>query len=239
MAIQIDLLPKYVGYRRWFKRLLVVSFLLVGLTAAILYALYFQGQEALETLKTNQATMEARAQLTTAAQGAAKAATDAAGPIQGAVNFFVDAGKTGPERAALLDLLRRYIYDGAVVSTIDISDGQNVSITCTVRNPDEYARFLLNLRRATAPDGPLFDTLPGGQGIPGFGNEKAATGQAPQTPANAQPGAATGGANPTQPIVFPYTINVKAKLKNPIVIPVEPGGAPPAKTPGAGGSGSQ
>jgi hypothetical protein len=241
MAIRIDLLPRYVGLRRWFKRILLACVALVGAFAAILFILFYREQLRLQTLKQNRDAYQKVATMADNAQAAAKKATDEAQPLQDTVNFFVDAGRTGPERAALLDTVHRYIYTGAVISVLDISDGQTVKFTTMVKTPDEYANFLNNLRRGTAPAGILFADLPSGAGIPGYGNA-ATTGQIGQPAAQATPAPGAEGAAPglsVPYVVFPLTINASGKQREAVVIPTEPGAAaaaPAAGQPGAPGT---
>jgi hypothetical protein len=124
----------------------------------------------------------------------------------------------------LLDLFNPYLYHGSVVSQIDLSDGKTAVIQAMVKTPDDYARFITNLRQGTAPTGPLFAKLPvGTNGVPGFPKLKSETTQ-------------TGGNSNTQlsMVVFPLTVEVKGDLLNPVTIPVAPGAAP-AATAGGGG----
>lgn len=238
MAIRIDLLPGYVGLRRWFKRILAACLFAVVAFAAILFLLYYNEQLRLQTLLANRNNIESFAKQAEAAEAAAAAAEGQAKPMQDAVNFFVDAGRTGAERAALLDLLHRYVYAGSVVGAIDLSDGQTAKMTAMVRTPDDYARFLLNLRRGTVPTGVLFSELPSGSGIMGWPNKSGRAGGqgagaaagAPAVPGGQVGGAAAGTAITYQ--VFPNSITASAKLREPIVIPSPPGEA------AAGGAGA-
>jgi hypothetical protein len=228
-----------VGLRRWFKRILLACLSLVGVFAVVLFALYYREQLRLQTLKQNRDAYEAiakRAEDT--ATEATKLETDAK-PFQDNVNFFVDAGRTGPERAALLDTVHRYVYNGAVISLIDLSDGQNLKFTASVKTPDEYANFLNNLRRGTAPVGILFADLPSGAGILGYPNQSGANattqngqpGQPAQPAAGGQAGAGVG--TPALSVgyqVFPNTINAAGKLREPVVIPLAPGETAAAAT---------
>jgi len=241
MAIRIDLLPRYVALRRWFKRILAVCLMLISAFAAILFLIYYREQLRLATLKTNIANVKVFADKTDAAEAAAATATAEAQPLQSTVNFLVDAGRTGSERAALLDLIRRYVYNGAVVGSLDISDGKTAVFSGMVRTPDDYARFLLNLRRGTAPAGILFAKLPEGSGILGWPNRSGttATAGAPGQPAPAAPAPAPGqpqtGVVPLDAVryqIFPNNINAKAELREPIVVPIPPGEAAPAPAPG-------
>lgn len=229
MAIRIDLLPRYVGLRRWFKRILLACLSLVGVFAVVLFALYYREQLRLETLKENRDAYEKIAKEAEAAADEAKKKEAEAKPLQDNVNFFVDAGRTGPERAALLDTVHRYVYNGAVISLIDLSDGQTLKFTAAVKTPDEYANFLNNLRRGTAPVGILFADLPSGAGILGYPSQSGASqagqpGQPGQQPAPGQPGQAAGA--PTLSVgyqVFPNVINAAGKLREAVVIPIAPG----------------
>lgn len=257
MAIRIDLLPGYVGLKRWLKRIAAVCALLVVGFAAVLFVLYYKEQLELQTLQTNRDNIKKYADM---ADTAAKKATDAttqAKPFQDAVGFLVDAGRTGSERAALLDLVRRYVYANAVVGAIDLSDGQTAKMTVLVKNPDEYAKFLLNLRRGTTPTGVLFADLPSGSGINGWPNVSgggssgggggAGAGAAPM-PGGA-PGMPGGGfqtntntndkdkdPNALMQKIFNNKIDVTAKLREPVVIPSPPGAAA-SPAGGAGGPG--
>ena len=248
MAIRIDLLPRYVGLRRWFKRILVACISLVGTFAAVLFVLYYREQLRLQTLKENRDAYQTIAQKADAAKAEKEKAIKEAQPFQDTVNFFVDAGRTGPERAALLDTVHRYIYRGAVISQMDMSDGQTIKFTAMVRTPDEYANFLNNLRRGTAPVGILFADLPAGSGIAGWpkktltpaGQEGQQPAQQPAAGAQGEAGAPAGGS--VSYIVFPNTINASGKLREPVTIPAPPGetaapagdqpGAPPGGPPG-------
>jgi hypothetical protein len=71
-------------------------------------------------------------------------------------------------------LVRQYINEDALVDSIDISNGTEVNIVATVRDPDQYAAFLLNLRRAAQENGgTLFKGLPTAEGPGGFANGAA------------------------------------------------------------------
>jgi hypothetical protein len=225
MAIKIDLLPGYVGLRRSFKRVLAVCAGLVTLVMAVLAVLYYRDYQRLEKLKQDVENIEVFAKRTEAAEGAATAATTEAAPIKASVDFMADASKTGPERAAVVDLVRRYVYSGAVVSTLDLSDGQNAKFTATVRSPDDYARFVLALRKGSKEElGPLFEGLPVANGVPGFPNNRPFP--LPQTISYTP-----------QPIVFPLRVDATGKLQNALTVPVEPGAAPAAAPGGPEGMG--
>jgi hypothetical protein len=226
MSVKIDLLPGYVGLRRWFKRLSYGALALVALTAAILFLLLRQGQQTLEVYEQNRDAIEPLAQAAEAAEAATTTAISESAPKEAAVTFMVKAGKTGPERAALIDLVRRYIYGGAVVSSIDLSDGQTVKINATVATPQDYAQFLLALRSGSVSNqGLLFAQDPRSNavtasGIPGGPNERFIL-----------PVAST---EPTI-VSLPLSIASNGTLKDRIEVPVEPGGVSTQAAPGGMG----
>jgi hypothetical protein len=191
-----------------------------------LFLLLRQGQQTLAVYEQDLEAIKPLAQAAEAAQAATSQATSEAAPVEAAVSFMVRAGKTGSERAALIDLVRRYIYSGAVVSTIDLSDGTTAKINATVATPQDYAQFLLGLRSGSVsnPGGQLFAQDPRSNavtasGIPGGPNERFIL-----------PVAST---EPTI-VSLPLSIASNGTLKDPIQVPVEPGGA---TAQGAGGPG--
>ena len=238
MAIRIDLLPRYVGLRRWFKRVLLACISLVGVLAVVLFAFYYSEQLQLQTLQENRDAFEKVAKLAEEETKKKEQFVKDAQPLRDTVSFFVDAGRTGPERAALVDIIQRYIYRGAVISLLDLSDGQNVKLSAMVRTPDEYANLLNVLRRGTVPTGIAFKNLPSGAGIKGWPGTSGGATQAGGQQAAAQPG--TGGATDTTSLgyqIFPNSITLQGAMRDPIVVPVPPGdvpvvtnapGAPPA-----------
>ena len=232
MAIRIDLLPGYVGLRRWFKRILVACVALVGLFAVVLSLLYYRDQLVLQTLKTNRQNIETFAKQTEAADDARDKAIAEAKPMQDAVNFFVDAGRTGSERASLLYLIRRYIYADAELRLLDLSDGQNVVMEAKVASPDKYANFLMRLRNGTVPTGVLFKDLPSGAGIKGYPAKPDGNAQQAGAPDMVPTAAGAPGAVAQNNAVgviryrnLPNSISIKAALNEPVVIPAPPGGA--------------
>lgn len=216
MAIKIDLLPVYVKLKRNLHRTIAACLVLTGLVVGGLLLVLQQRKLELQTAEENLAAAQAVAEKATAAKGRASAATAEAAPLVGVVSFMAGAAKTGPQRAALVDLIRRSIDIDAIVSSIDVSDGQKVIIKATVRNPDEYARFLLNLRRASDVNGgTLFKGLPVAAGPKGFAN-----GAVPfRTPLP------TGE---TVIIVYPVDVVAEGTLLNPVQLPPDPTGAAPA-----------
>lgn len=217
MSIKIDLMPRYVALQRRFRNFLMLAGALLAGTAAILGLIYLKGQNDLGVMKRQLKDAERVAGLTEKAQSAQTTATSAAVPLESFVQFVVNAGQTGAQRAALLDLVRRYISPDAVISQIDMSDGQNAKITATFKTPNDYARFLLNLRRGSATNGGAL-----------FAEDPKSFAVVPQNPL---PG--TGFSRfalpqrTTQPVVvtYPITMTVTGKLKDNIVVPSEPGTA--------------
>jgi len=227
MAIKIDLLPEYVPLRRKLKWTVSACVVTLGSTAAVL-AVVFQYQTLqLSTLQSNvEIQTKVADQSRKATEAAAKATSDAA-PKQGVVDFIYAASKTGAERAALLHEIREYIYQDAVVSSIDVSDGQTVKIQATVKDSDAYAAFLNTLRNGSETRlGPLYEGLPTASGVHGF-PEGSAVFVPPIPELNGQ----------TVVMMYPITVAAEGKLKNRVVLPVDPvgGSAPAAGTPGAPG----
>ncbi len=242
MAIKINLLPQSYALEKRRKQVLAGMVGLLGLTGLGIGLLYASDKKQLEKVKSDVVAVTAVAQQTTAAKTATDTAVSAAASIKGVVDFMADASKSGPERAAFLDLWRSYIFKGAVISGIDVSDGTTAKISATVRSDDEYARFLTALR-AGAPDplaganattrGKVFDSNPVASGVRGFPEGRAL----PQAPDFSQ--------TPTA-IVFPIKVEAAGKLKsdpNPrntllYVPPEPPGTVGAAVTQGAGGASS-
>lgn len=222
MAIKIDLLPAYVKLKRTFHRVLAACVVALGVVVGGLLMALQQRQLELETAQTNLAAAKIVADQVAAAKRETDQATSDAAPLIATISFVTGASKTGAQRAALIDLIRRYIDVNAIVSAIDVSDGQKVVITATVRTPAEYARFLLNLRRASDTNGgTLFKGLPvTTKGPPGFAN-------------GAKPFELPLESGEIVPILYPVDVVAEGTLLNPVQLPPEPGGAAaaPATTP--------
>lgn len=229
MSIKIDLLPGYLNLQRWFRNWIWISLAALLLTAGVLYILWYGGEETLKVARQDYENLAAAEQATQTAESKRDAAQSAAQPIETVVDFIVNAGKTGPERAALIDLARRYIYAGAVVSAIDMSDGQNANFNYTVRDEQEYAQSLLALRNGSVDNGGvLFKENPTqitATGVPGGPN-----------PAFIAPPPLPG--EPARVIPYPLQIGATGPLKDPVVIPPEPGTAAAAPAAGAAGAGA-
>lgn len=231
MSIKIDLLPGHVKQRRTLQTTIICSVFALALVGTGLAMALDAKQKELLTVQTNRDVFKAIADKTTEATTAKTAAEATMKPISDTILFMLASSKSGPQRAALLNQVRQYIYVDTVVKSIDLSDGQNANIEGQVKNPTEYAQFLFNLRRAgpaptgapTTDAGPLFSAAPKASGVGGF-NNGAAIFVPPAAPTD-------------QPVIIVYPLTVKATgpLKYPIpVIPDPVAGAAPA-TPGAGG----
>ena len=233
--LKIDLLPEYVALERRFWRVLLAGVLLLLLVAVGLGLHHLTNIRRQEKLAADIAGIQPTANLTTAATTAAANATAANLPVQTVVDFLASASKTGAERAALLDLTRRYIYDGAVVSLVDFTDGQTIQFRATVRTPDEYANFLLALRKGTESErGPLFSALPAANGIPGYPTGESL--EAPPPSLSYTP----------QRIVYPLIVEARGPLRTDkisqqglLVVPAEPSGTSVGITTNAAGGGGR
>ena len=217
MPVRINLLPKYVLWKKYFQWALYAC---IGGSAVWILALaliYANTQVEIKTLQASTENVEPNAQAAEAAQAAKKKADDAKAPIDADVKFILAASQTGAERSSLLDQFSSYVYHGpnSVISEIDLSDGKSAVIKGMVKSPDDYARFITNLRQGTAPVGTLFAKLPvGTNGVPGYPKLKS------DTTANN-----TDNKSSTQltMVVFPLTAEVKGDLLNPITVPTAPG----------------
>ncbi len=227
MAIKIDLLPGYVGLTKTFHRVIAGAVVGLALWTGGLILVYNSKKLELATATKNQEVVEGIAKLTVAAQTARDDAIGKAAGYDAANSFMLAACKTGAERAALLNLITKYITRNSVVKSIDVSDGRNVTIVATVTTPDEYMQFLLNLRKANGvlfAGDPRFTT----SGVGGYGN-----GAAPLVVPQRDPG--------SPPVLFNYPITLTAQgvLLYPLTSPNDPsGGAAPATGTGSVSSSS-
>ncbi len=215
MAIKINLLPEYVKLKRNLHRSIAACVVATSAIVGLLLVVLEQRRLELETVNTNLAAATVVANQVTAVTGEKTTALGATAPLTNAVSFMAGASKTGAQRAALLHLVRQYIYEDAIVSSIDVSDGTNVVILATVRTPDEYAKFLNNLRRAADVNGgTLFKGLPVASGPGGFAN-------------GAVPFLLPDGNGSTDPvpILYPVSVTARGVLLNPVQIPPDPTGA--------------
>lgn len=211
MAIKIDLLPGYVKLEKQRNRALLASLALLGLIGSGLLVELQRKKLDLQTVVQNRTVMEAVAAKATATKSSAANLVAEAGPYNSAVAFMLASTKSGSERSALLNQVRQYIYENSVVTSIDVSSGTDLVIRGTVRDPNEFARFFFNLRRASdvpPNNGPLLTGSPVVSGVGGFPPKLFI----PPTP------------EPGQPVVVVYPIELSAtgKLKNPVVLPPDP-----------------
>ncbi len=218
MAIKIDLLPGHVKQRRNLELAIAASVLTVALVGTGLAMALDSKKKELGTAKQNLAAVTVVSNQTKAAADTETAAVTAAQPFRDTITFMLTAGKSGPQRAALLNQVRQYIYIDTVVQSIDLSDGQNAVVQASVKNPNQYAQFLFNLRRAGPPPagttttdaGPLFALAPKASGVGGFNNGAAAF-VPPAIPTD-------------QPVILVYPLKVTAQgpLKYPIPVIPDP-----------------
>lgn len=218
MSIKIDLMPRYVALQKRFKSLLWGALALLAATASVLAVIYLRGEKELAVMKEQASQAQTVAAETKKAVAAQGIADSAAAQIQPYVQYVVDVGQTGAQRAALLDLVRRYITPDAIISQIDMSDGSTAKITATLRSPNDYARFLLSLRAGSASrGGALFTEDPKSfavlplNSLPGTGFQPDFATPAPTTV--------------PQVVTYPITMTVVGTLKDKIVVPAEPGTA--------------
>jgi hypothetical protein len=213
--------------RRILKWSAGIAFVIVTALGSVLYVFYEKTRGELEVAKQNVTTWEAAANLATQVETEANAKVASLANLDATVKFFADATQTGPRRAAAVDLIRRYIMPDSLVSSIDISNGRNVTIVASVADSDDYGRLLLNLRAGTTgtlPAPPLpyvWKTLPMASGVPGYPlPAPAATG----TTGSAGGAAATANTEPTAKI-FPLNISIAGELTDDLAFtsPLAPG----------------
>jgi hypothetical protein len=240
MAIQIDLLPGYVGLRRILKWSLGIAVVLVSITGAVLYVLYDAKLKQVQTAQADVETWKPVAAEAERIAGEAKSKSDSLASIRDTVTFFGAAAQTGPRRAITIDMIKNYIMNDTLVASIDIPDGKTVTMVAAVRSTDDYGRMLLNLRKgASTPtnDPPvsnvelpyIWANLPSASGVPGY----------------PIPEPAIPTLTPNQPVAetFPINVTVSAQLLDNFAFdtPLAPGETAPAAAGAAGqpaGSGS-
>ena len=218
MATKIDLLPGYVGMRRWFSRLFLVAVVLIGSLGTILWLVWFQTDLRFHKLETDLDTYTRVASKAKAAEDAATKADADAAPIKTSVDFMVAASQTGAQRAALIRLIKLYIYPEALISSIDVSNGTDCSITGAVAQPNDYYSAVLDLRQGASSNGGLvFQDEPKFNGIPGFGSQ---TGPIASSVDEQKAMFMSGDQHP---LLLPLPIKASAKLKDPVSIPSDSG----------------
>ncbi len=232
MAIKIDLLPRHVKLRRNLQKAILGSALALALVGTGLVMALDAKQKELQTAQTDLGVVTAVAAQTAAAQTAQTTAEATMKPVSDTVAFMLASSKSGPQRAALINQVRQYIYTDTIVNSIDLSDGKTVKINATVKDPRQYAQFLFNLRRAGPPPpgatttdaGPLFSAAPVGTGPGGFNNGNTVF-LPPPTPTD-------------QPVIVIYPLKVEATgpLKYPIPVLPDPSVSATAGAPGAAGA---
>jgi len=243
MAIKIDLLPGYVRLRRILKWSAGIAFVIVTALGSVLYVFYEKTRNELTVANQNVDTWQAAATLATTVETEANAKVASLAPLTDTVAFFANATQTGPRRATAVDLIRRYIMPDALVSSIDISNGRNVTIVASVADSDAYGRLLLNLRQGTqgnpvAPALPfVWKTLPMASGVPGYPLPAPTAPGATGSATGAAGDAAAAAAGPT-PKIFPLNISIAGELTDDLAFasPLAPGETEGTGQPGAPGT---
>lgn len=249
MSIKIDLLPGYIRLRKIFKRWLQIGLASLALTGGLLYAINTRQQQKLQVVTANATALNARATEIEKINTDAQTVSDALGATRSANGFFVDASKTGAQRAALLDQVRRYIYGRVQVQSLDLgtTDGSTVRMKVSIPTPDDYAEFIRQIRFAEL-DGFFVPGSAKGSGIPTYNNGVPSESTSANAPGSGAPGfgVSRGGPPNGQPLVqqtstgpeqrsFPIVANIDARLVTPVTVPIPPGVAAPAAGAGTGG----
>lgn len=224
MAIQIDLLPQYVGLRRKVKWAAIIMTFIYIIAGTAFTLVWHAKTLEVKTAQANKAAYEAPAAEATKVKADAEAKVTSLKTIEDTVAFFTAATQTGPRRAVVIDMMKMYIAEDSLVSTIDIPDGKKVTITAYIKNTDDYGKLLLNMRKGTvgqtpAPGTPtIWGSLPLGSGIRGY----------PSAALMSPPRLVPFGE--FVPQRFPLDVNLGTTLKDDLVFdtPVAPGEAAPA-----------
>ena len=181
MAIQIDLLPQYVGLRRKVKAAGLFMFIVYVIAGTAFTLVWYAKTLDVKTAKTNRELYRALAQEATDTKKKAEDKQGSLIPMETSVKFFSQAAQTGPRRAEVINMLRWYINKDSLVSAIDIPDGKNVLITASITDTERYANLLLNLRKGWTGHQPqpatpaIFDAEPKASGIKGWPVPQAST----------------------------------------------------------------
>ncbi len=244
MAIQIDLLPQYVGLRRKVKVAALFMFVIYVIAGTAFTLVWDAKTKEVKTAKANTELYRPIAQKAADTKKLADDKDASLIPMATSVKFCSDASQTGPRRAAVINMLRWYINKDSLVSVIDIPDGKSVNITAAVTDTEHYANLLLNLRKGWTGHQPpsarpaIFDAEPKASGAPGY----------PKVPLPNIPFASFGQLV-EQP--FPLNVNISTSLTEPLkfetplalgeaavaAAPGQPGAAPAGGSTPTGGSG--
>ena len=174
MAIQIDLLPQYVGLRRKVKWAAIIMTIIYVIAGTAFTLVWHTKTLDVKTAEANRDAYKAPAAEATDVKTKADAKVASFKTIEDTVTFFAAASQTGPRRAVVIDMMKMYISKDSLVSAIEIPDGKNVTITAAIKNTDDYGKLLLDLRKGTVGVNPppstptIWGTLPLGSGIGGF-----------------------------------------------------------------------
>ncbi|MCS6860356.1 MAG: hypothetical protein NZT92_08575 [Abditibacteriales bacterium] len=160
--LKINLLPAYVIERRKVRVYSMVAAVLLVAEIAVLGFFYNKQRllaAALDEAKTAKANEKSQVDQL---QQEAQAEQAKNQPFQNVIDFIKKVKESPRKQGQLLSELRKYIYWRVLVTDIDISDGQNVRLSCATDSVDSYARFVANFMEC-----PLFDQPPIFSGIGG------------------------------------------------------------------------
>lgn len=160
--LKINLLPAYVIERRKVRVFSAIAAVALVVEIAVL-GFFYNKQRTLEgALNEAKNQKSSEKQRVDALQQEAQGEQAKNQPFQNVIKFIEDTKKSPRKQGQLLSELRKYIYWRVLVTDIDISDGQNVRLSCATDGVDSYARFVSNFMEC-----PLFDQAPLFSGIGG------------------------------------------------------------------------
>jgi Tfp pilus assembly protein PilN len=162
--IKINLLPAYVIERRKVRVFSMIAAVALVVEIAVL-GFFYNKQRTLEAALNEAKTKKSsEKQQVDALQQEAQGEQAKNQPFQNVIDFIKKTKDSARRQGQLLSELRKYIYWRVLVTDIDISDGQNVRLSCATDSVDSYARFVSNFMGC-----PLFDQSPLFSGIGGGG----------------------------------------------------------------------
>lgn len=160
--LKINLLPAYVIERRKVRVYSMIAAVALVAEIAVLGFIYNKQRvlaAALDEAKTAKSNEKSQVDKLQQDAQAEKAKNQ---PFQNVIDFIRKVKDSPRKQGQLLSELRKYIYWRVLVTEIDISDGQNVKLSCATDSVDSYARFVSNFMEC-----PLFDQPPIFSGIGG------------------------------------------------------------------------
>ncbi len=160
--LKINLLPAYVIERRKVRVYSMIAAVALVVEIAVL-GFFYNKQRTLEgALNEAKNQKSSEKQKVDALKQEADAEQAKNQPFQNVIDFVKKTKDSARKQGRLLSELRKYIYWRVLVTDIDISDGQNVRLSCATDSVDSYARFVSNFMEC-----PLFDQTPLFSGIGG------------------------------------------------------------------------